>query len=76
MSAFLGDEGFQRSLEDAWRTARPPKLDGAVLWSLTDGDGPVDHVSDSSFGAAFATAFQCKSGDPMVRGDDKRVVIW
>ncbi|MFE2644536.1 WD40 repeat domain-containing protein [Streptomyces nigra] len=54
MSAFLGDEGFQRSLEDAWRTARPPKIDGAVLWSLTDGDGPVDHVGDSSFGAAFA----------------------
>ncbi|MFJ8590955.1 hypothetical protein [Streptomyces sp. NPDC093598] len=54
MSAFLGDEGFRRSLDDAWQTARPAKTDGAVLWSLRDGDGPVDHVSDSSFGAAFA----------------------
>ncbi|MFC5219801.1 hypothetical protein [Streptomyces coerulescens] len=54
MSAFLGDEGFRRSLDDAWRTAHPAKLDGAVLWSLSDGDGPVDHVNDSSFGAAFA----------------------
>ena len=25
---------------------------------------------------AFATAFQCKAGDNMVRPDDKRVVIW
>ncbi|MGA5897317.1 WD40 repeat domain-containing protein [Streptomyces venetus] len=54
MSAFLGDERFRGSLDDAWRTARPAKLKGAVLWSLRDGDGPVDHVSDSSFGAAFA----------------------
>ncbi len=25
---------------------------------------------------SFAAAFQCKAGDAMVRGDDKRVVIW
>ena len=25
---------------------------------------------------AFAAAFQCKAGDPMVRADDKQVVIW
>jgi len=25
---------------------------------------------------AFAAAFECKAGDAMVRGDDKRVVIW
>jgi putative endopeptidase len=25
---------------------------------------------------AFAKAFQCKAGDPMVRPDDQRVVIW
>ncbi|MEU6682195.1 WD40 repeat domain-containing protein [Streptomyces sp. NPDC046832] len=54
MSAFLGDERFRGSLDDAWGTARPRKLKGAVLWSLQDKDGPVDHVSDSSFGAAFA----------------------
>ncbi|MGA5318860.1 WD40 repeat domain-containing protein [Streptomyces seoulensis] len=54
MSAFFGDDGFRGSLEDAWQTARPPKLRGAVLWSLWNADGPVDHVSDSSFGAALA----------------------
>ncbi|MFD8231827.1 hypothetical protein ACFV20_08015 [Streptomyces sp. NPDC059696] len=54
MSAFLGDDRFRGSLDDAWRTARPEKLKGAVLWSLRDEDGPVGHVSDSSFGAAFA----------------------
>ena len=26
--------------------------------------------------ASYAAAFQCKAGDAMVRGDDKRVVIW
>jgi len=25
---------------------------------------------------AFAKAFQCKDGDPMVRSGDKRVQIW
>jgi len=25
---------------------------------------------------SYAAAFQCKAGDAMVRGDDKRVVIW
>ena len=25
---------------------------------------------------AFAAAFSCKAGDAMVRGDDKKVVIW
>jgi putative endopeptidase len=25
---------------------------------------------------AFAAAFQCKAGDPMVRPEDKRVIIW
>jgi putative endopeptidase len=25
---------------------------------------------------SFAMAFQCKTGDAMVRPDDKRVVIW
>ncbi|MGW0867433.1 hypothetical protein [Streptomyces sp. NPDC002611] len=54
MSGFLGDEGFRSALEDAWRIARPAKPKGAVLWSLRGGDGPVDHVGDSSFGAAFA----------------------
>ncbi|MER7039945.1 WD40 repeat domain-containing protein [Streptomyces microflavus] len=54
MSVFFGDEAFRRSLDDAWQTARPAKLHGAVLWSLRNADGPVDHVNDSSFGAAFA----------------------
>ena len=25
---------------------------------------------------AFAAAFSCKAGDPMVRSGDKQVVIW
>ena len=25
---------------------------------------------------AFANAFQCKAGDPMVRPDEQRVQIW
>jgi endothelin-converting enzyme/putative endopeptidase len=33
-------------------------------------DGPLSNLPE------FATAFSCKAGDKMVRGDDKRCVVW
>ncbi len=33
-------------------------------------NGPLENLS------TFASAFQCKAGDPMVRADDRKVAIW
>ena len=33
-------------------------------------NGPLENLP------AFAAAFTCKAGDPMVRADDRKVVIW
>lgn len=61
MLLFSADARFRSGLETAWQTAgsahgrlrrRSPR--GAVLWSLSDVDGPVDHVQDISLTAAFA----------------------
>lgn len=63
MLLFSADPRFRSGLETAWRTAwtdrrrrgrrgRTGRI-GAVLWSLRDADGPVDHVQDISLTAAF-----------------------
>ncbi|MFD6904726.1 hypothetical protein [Streptomyces sp. NPDC060077] len=66
MLLFSADPRFRSGLETAWRTGwtarrrndrrgrrgRSRRI-GAVLWSLRDADGPVDHVQDISLTAAF-----------------------
>ncbi|MEU2899496.1 hypothetical protein ACWC4E_15445 [Streptomyces sp. NPDC001273] len=66
MLLFSADPRFRSGLETAWRTGwtarrrndrrgrrgRNRRI-GAVLWSLRDADGPVDHVQDISLTAAF-----------------------
>ena len=44
----------------------------------TDPHAPADFraIGAPSNLPAFAAAFQCKTGDAMVRADDKKVVIW
>ncbi len=65
-------------------------MNWATVWrrNFTDGELRVrlntDPHAPANFRAngapsnmpAFAQAFECKSGDAMVRADDKRVVIW
>jgi len=65
-------------------------MNWATVWrrNFTDGELRVrlntDPHAPANFRAngapsnmpAFAAAFQCKAGQPMVRADDKRVVIW
>ncbi len=65
-------------------------MNWATVWrrNFTDGELRVrlntDPHAPANFRAngapsnmpSFAAAFECKAGDAMVRGDDKRVVIW
>lgn len=54
MVLFTADARFRFGLETAWQTAwAPRRRRGTVLWSLSDVDGPVDHVQDISLTAAF-----------------------
>ncbi|MET9977359.1 hypothetical protein ACFYOI_16920 [Streptomyces microflavus] len=54
MLLFTADARFRSGLETAWQIARAPRRErGTVLWSLSDADGPVDHVQDISLTAAF-----------------------
>ncbi|MFD9006581.1 hypothetical protein ACFV0T_37515 [Streptomyces sp. NPDC059582] len=55
MSQFSADTRFLTSLERAWSHAASGRIDAAVLWWLENEEGPVRHVADESFGAAFAT---------------------
>jgi len=65
-------------------------MNWATVWrrNFTDGELRVrlntDPHAPANFRAngapsnmpSFAAAFECKAGQPMVRADDKRVVIW
>ena len=65
-------------------------INWATVWrrGFTDKELSVRLVTDSHAPAGFrangtpsnmpifATAFGCKDGDPMVRGDDERIAIW
>ncbi|MFD6549049.1 hypothetical protein [Streptomyces sp. NPDC058398] len=57
MLLFSADAKFRSGLETAWQTAGTSRgfrsRRGTVLWSLSDVDGPVDHVKDISLTAAF-----------------------
>ena len=37
---------------------------------------PMARLGAPSNMPAFATAFGCKAGDPMVRAEDQRIAIW
>jgi putative endopeptidase len=59
-----------------WRGAVREKQ--AIVYLNADPHAPMSlrAIAAPSNMPAFASAFQCKAGDAMVRPDDKRVVIW
>jgi putative endopeptidase len=59
-----------------WRRAFTP--DELKVRLNTDPHAPANFraIGAPSNMPAFATAFGCKAGDPMVRAEDQRVVIW
>lgn len=70
------DQRFFLSWARVWRGSIREKAQLVML--NTDPHSPAKFraIGAPSNMPAFARAFQCKAGDPMVRPDDKQVVIW
>ena len=70
------DQRFFLGFGSVWRTQR--RLETMKVLQASDPHSP-DRVRANGVPTnvpAFAAAFGCKAGDPMVNADDKRVVIW
>ncbi len=70
------DQRFFLNWATVWRRNFTPEE--LTVRLKTDPHAPANFraIGTPSNMPAFAAAFSCKAGDPMVRGDDKKVVIW
>ena len=70
------DQRFFLNWATVWR--RSMKDDEAKVRLSTDSHAPAQYraIGAPANMPAFAAAFQCKAGQKMVIGDDKKVVIW
>ncbi len=76
IDGYTEDQRFFINWASVWRRNFNPEELKVRL--NTDPHAPANFraIGAPSNMPAFATAFQCKAGDAMVRPDDKRVVIW
>jgi putative endopeptidase len=70
------DQHFFINWATVWRSKYTPDYLKVIV--NTNEHAPPDFraIGAPSNMPAFAAAFSCKAGDPMVRGKDKQVVIW
>ncbi|WP_425531377.1 M13 family metallopeptidase [Pseudoxanthomonas winnipegensis] len=76
IDGYTPDQRFFLNWARVWRGAVREKQ--AIVYLNADPHAPMSlrAIAAPSNMPAFASAFQCKAGDAMVRPDDKRVVIW
>jgi putative endopeptidase len=76
IDGYTQDQRFFLNWARVWRGSIREKQ--ALLYLNTDPHAPASlrAIGAPSNMAAFASAFQCKPGDAMVRAPDKRVKIW
>ena len=76
VDGLTGDQRFFLAWAQIWRSSIRPAFARMLLTIDSHGpaafrtNGPLSNIS------AFAKAFGCRTGDPMVRGDSARVQIW
>ncbi len=70
------DQRFFLNWATVWRRNYTPE--NLAVRLKTDPHAPADFraIGAPSNLPAFAAAFSCKAGEPMVRADDQKVVIW
>ncbi len=76
IDGFNRDQRFFFNWATVWRTKYTPE--NAKVRLATDPHAPAQFraIGAPSNLPTFAAAFQCKAGSPMVRADNKKVVIW
>ena len=76
IDGYTPDQRFFLNWARVWRGSVREKQ--ALLYLNTDPHAPASlrAIGAPSNMPAFANAFQCKTGDAMVRADDKQVKIW
>jgi putative endopeptidase len=70
------DQRFFINWTTVWRDKMTPDYLKVIVNSNPHSPGEFRAIGAPSNLPAFAAAFQCKAGDPMVRADSGRVVIW
>ena len=70
------DQRFFLGFASVWRDQIRPEALKVQLVSDPHSPGRIRANGTPTNVPAFAAAFGCKAGDPMVNADDKRVVIW
>jgi len=76
IDGYTENQRFFMNWATVWRRGFTP--DELKVRLNTDPHAPANFraIGAPSNMPAFATAFGCKTGDPMVRAEDQRVVIW
>ncbi|MBT2745179.1 MULTISPECIES: M13-type metalloendopeptidase [unclassified Lysobacter] len=70
------DQRFFYSFATSWRDRYTPDLLKVIVNSNEHAPADFRAIGAPSNLPAFAAAFSCKAGQPMVRAADKQVVIW
>jgi putative endopeptidase len=70
------DQRFFLGFGTIWRDQMTPDYLKVIVNSNEHAPGEFRAIGAPSNMPAFAAAFSCKAGDPMVRSGDKQVVIW
>ncbi|MGN6512840.1 MAG: M13 family metallopeptidase [Lysobacteraceae bacterium] len=70
------DQRFFLNWATVWRDKMTPDFKKVLVATNPHAPAEFRAIGAPSNLTAFAEAFHCKAGDPMVRADDTRVVIW
>ena len=76
VDGYTPDQRFFLNFARVWRGNILPQRQEVLLNADPHAPAKFRAIAAPSNMPQFAEAFECKSGDPMVRGGDKQVKIW
>jgi putative endopeptidase len=76
IDGYTQDQRFFLNWARVWRGSMRPKMEELLINTNPHAPESLRAIGAPSNMPAFASAFQCKPGDAMVRPADKQVKIW